>query len=321
MVLIDTTHPFNPSPCIATIGFFDGVHKGHQSLIEQVRQEAGAAGLCSAVITFDQHPRQVLHSDFIPELLNTLPEKIELLRKTGIDYCFLLKFTPQLASLTALEFMKQVVRKDCNAHTLMVGYDHRFGRNRSEGYPEYVQYGKEVGLVVKQASPLGHSRRMISSSLIRSYLAESGQVDEAARALGYFYSLSGCVVHGRAQGRELGFPTANIRVDGQKLIPADGVYAVYVRLENETERRPAVLNIGCRPTMANGNDRSIEVHLLEFSGDLYNTVLEVGFLKRIREQRKFSTLEELSLQIKKDASASFRIFSLTFSEKNNSLHR
>lgn len=308
MILIDDKQTLLPKPCVATTGFFDGVHKGHRSLIEQVQAEAAVSGLSSAVITFDSHPRQVLHSDFVPELLTTLPEKIELLRQTGVDYCLLLPFTPKLASLSAVQFMQEVVQGKCNARTMMVGYDHRFGHDRSEGFAQYLLYGKEIGLSVKQAFPLYFGERAVSSSLIRRLLQQEGDVEGAFRALGYFYSLTGRVVHGRGQGHKLGFPTANLESDPEKLLPADGVYAVSVRLEGEEAVSPGVLNIGCRPTLRNGTDRTVEVHLPEYSGNLYERVLQLSFLKRLRSQKRFLSLGELSVQIAQDTKCALDVF-------------
>lgn len=312
MILLDDKHTSLPEPCVATIGFFDGVHKGHRSLIGQVRAEAAVAGLSSAIITFEQHPRQVLHADFVPELLTTLPEKIELLRQTGLDYCLLLSFTPDLSSLSALQFMQQVVQGRCNARTLMVGYDHRFGHDRSEGFEHYLFYGKEIGLSVKQAFPLYQEERAVSSSLIRRLLQESGDVTGAAHALGYFYSLTGRVVHGRKLGHKLGFPTANLECSPEKLIPADGVYAVGVYLADEGAIRPGVLNIGCRPTLRNGEDRTVEVHIPHYSGNLYGTVLKLSFLSRIRSQQDFPSIEELAAQIARDTEHALEQFSLLY---------
>ncbi len=308
MIVIDDLHPVSTALCVVTIGFFDGVHEGHRSLIRQVREEAAKSGLCSAVITFAQHPRQVLHSDFIPELLTTLPEKIQLLDETGLDYCFLLSFTPELAALSACQFMQQVVKERCNAHTLLVGYDHRFGYGRSEGFEEYRRYGLEIGVCVKQAEALCHARQAVSSSLIRRLLQQQGDVKAAREALGYFYSVTGRVVHGHQLGRRLGFPTANVETTSEKLLPADGVYAVSVKLEGEDSPRPGVLNIGCRPTVDNGTNRTIEVHLPHFERDLYGMTLRLSFLSRLRSQQRFDSLEALSARIAQDSEQALKVF-------------
>ncbi len=310
MILIDAQHPRLPEPCVTTIGFFDGVHEGHRSLLAQVCVEAARTGLRSAVITFDRHPRQVLQSDFVPQLLTTPSEKIELLRTTGVDYCLLLPFTRELAELSARRFMEVVVQRQCNARTLLIGYDHRFGHDRSAGFEDYLRYGREINLSVLQATALYHDTQAISSSYIRRLLQESGSIDTATKALGYHYSLTGKVVHGYRQGHKLGFPTANIESNPEKLLPADGVYAVSVLLTNESVPRPGVLNIGCRPTLHNGINRTVEVHIPQFTGDLYDTTLQLSFLQRLRPQQKFSSLEALSTQIARDTEQAVQVFSL-----------
>lgn len=289
-------------PSVATIGFFDGVHRGHRFLIEQVRHEAAIRRLASAVVTFPVHPRQVLQSDWRPKLLTTPREKLSLLEQTGSDTCILLDFTPHLAALSAREFM-EVLKNRYNIRALLIGYDHRFGHNRSEGFEDYVAYGRELGLeaLPAQAFRLGMSgsERPVSSSLIRRLL-EEGNVAEAAECLGFPYFLNGTVVSGHRIGHKLGYPTANLQPDHpDKLVPANGVYAVRAEVAGETH--DGMLNIGLRPTLDNGDNRSIEVHIFDFDRDIYQQPLRLSFIQRIRAEQRFASTDELTAQLDRDA--------------------
>ena len=263
-----------------------------------MRREAAARGLSSAVITFPLHPRQVLQNDYRPQLLTTPQEKLSLLEETGIDTCILLDFTPHLASLTAREFM-EVYR----IRALVIGYDHRFGHNRSEGFEDYARHGQELGIDILPAEafrlPAAPDGNPVSSSLIRRLL-RTGDVSQAAECLGYPYFLNGTVVSGRRIGHQLGYPTANLQPDHpDKIIPANGVYAV--RVETGGKTYGGMLNIGRRPTLDNGDDRSIEVHIFDFDRDIYRESLRLSFVQRIREERKFNSVDELTEQLHRDA--------------------
>lgn len=263
-----------PQPCVATIGFFDGVHRGHRYLIEQVREAAVACGFASGVVTFPVHPRKVVQPEYRPELLTTYEEKVSLLAETGLDYCMMLDFTPEIAILSAREFML-FLRNHYNIRALVIGYDHRFGHNRSEGFDDYVRYGQELGIKVILARAYINKETTVSSSVIRQLLLE-GNVSEAADCLGYDYFLNGSVVSGYRVGRKIGFPTANLRVDDpDKLVPSDGVYAVRVIVAGQTYG--GMLSIGYRPTMANGTDRSIEVNIFNFHSDIYEQHIRLFF--------------------------------------------
>lgn len=292
-------------PSVATIGFFDGVHRGHRFLIEQVKHEAQVRGLASSVITFPVHPRKVLQDDYRPHLLSTPQEKLTLLEETGIDQCILLDFTTHLAGLTAREFM-EVLKNRYRIRALVIGYDHRFGHNRSEGFEDYVRYGHELDMEVIPAracrlhTPRGETP--VSSSLIRRLLLE-GEVAQANECLGYPYFINGTVVSGHRVGHQLGYPTANLQPDHpDKLIPDNGVYAVHVTLDGR-QRYGGMLNIGFRPTLDNGNERSIEVHIFDFGQDIYHHPLRLSFLQRIRAERRFASLDELTAQLQRDAAA------------------
>ena len=287
------------APCVATIGFFDGVHRGHKYLIEHVTDEAKACGLASTVITFDQHPRQVLHSDYVPQLLTTFDSKLLLLSKTGIDNAAVLPFDEATARLSAFDFMKQVLRNRLNVKKLVIGYDNRFGHNREEGFEDYVRYGHELGIEVIHNQAFVLNGVHVSSSVIRSFL-QAGEVDMATLCLGYPYTLVGKVVHGFEQGRKIGFPTANIdTTESSQLIPAPGVYAVKVRLENTVTLLHGMMNIGMRPTF-DGSKLTLEVNIFNFHGDIYGKLLQVVFVHRIREERKFNNALELAEQLRED---------------------
>ena len=322
---------------VATIGSFDGVHRGHQCLLSQVRHIADERGLRAVAITFGTSPRSVLGRGDCPKL-TTADERATLLRQVGMDEVAVLDFTPQMAAMTARDFMQQVLREQLHVAVLVIGYDHRFGRGRSEGFDDYVRYGQEMGIEVVRGEACIEGGEPVSSTRIRQLL-EEGEVDEAAQLLGYRYTLRGKVVGGYREGRKMGFPTANIALDeGQqttdkvvdcKLIPADGVYAVWVKIGQQTtdngqrttdktcayepqeknnfpfsifhsQLKKGMLNIGYRPTLNKGKERSIEVHILDFEGDLYGKGITVEFAHRLREERTFANTEELTEQLMRD---------------------
>lgn len=235
-------------------------------------------------------------------MLTTYDEKCEQLTTTGADYCLTLDFTTALAALSARRFMVEILKEKLSVKVLIIGYDHRFGHDRSEGFAEYVEYGRELGMEVVRADAFAMSEVNVSSSMVRACLAE-GEVGMAARCLTRPYEITGRVVHGFHVGHELGFPTANIQVeDAQKLIPKNGVYAVWVKGGTGGEEHVwgGMLNIGLRPTMENGENRTIEVHLLDFAGDLYGCCLTLSFVRRLRDERKFRNKGELVHQLRED---------------------
>ena len=284
---------------VATIGFFDGVHSGHRFLIDRVCLQAKAAGLSSMLITFEQHPRQVMNPGFDLRLLNTPSEKLELLEQMGVDYVTLLPFSAEMAGLTAEQFMREVLYKQCGVRQLLIGHDHRFGCGRSEGFDDYCRYGAEMGMQVLQTPAFRLEDVQVSSSYIRNALL-TARVADANSALGYSYFIDGTVTSGYQIGRTIGFPTANLTVDHpQKLIPADGVYAVRAILANG-DTYAGMLNIGHRPTLDNDSNRTIEVHLLDFSGDLYRQSLRLEFVDYLRAEVKFDSPDALVAQLQRD---------------------
>ena len=296
---------------VATIGFFDGVHRGHQCLIRQVQDEALQRGMRSLIITFDRHPRAVFAPDAVPPLLTTAEEKMALLKATGIDDIYVLPFDKTMAALTAREFMQQVLKEQLGVKVLVIGYDHRFGKPLSasprggEGFLEYQGYGREMGIEVVLAQELEGEH--VSSSVIRRAL-EAGDVQRAAQLMGRPYTWTGRVVHGHGVGHQLGFPTANLTAVGsEKMLPARGAYAVRVKKEKVKSERvksekwaAGMLNIGQRPTLDNGTDTSIEVHLFDFQGNLYGQFLTLSFIARLREERRFDSEAELTEQLRRD---------------------
>ena len=282
---------------VATIGFFDGVHVGHRFLIKELQDWGKELNMPSAVITFPEHPRQVLHSDYRPKLLDTFQEKMERLETTGIDYCIALDFTYELSLYSAADFIS-LLAEEYHVKGLLIGYDHRFGHDRSDGFEQYVEYGGQVGMEVRKASPYDEGNIRVSSSEIRRLLQE-GKVEMANALLTYPYQLRGRIVSGYKVGRTIGFPTANIEVDSPyKLLPKVGVYAVWVELLGK--RYKGMLYIGKRPTLQNGDNLTIEVNILGFSGNAYNDEITVSFVYAVREDKTFESVEALREQLERD---------------------
>jgi riboflavin kinase/FMN adenylyltransferase len=283
---------------VATVGFFDGVHLGHRFLLKEVIRIARQQQRPSAVITFARHPRVVLQADYQPKLLNSFEEKLQHLASTGIDYCIVLDFTIELSQLSAEDFIRSVLSRQWGVKTLFTGYDHRFGHQRADGFEQYAAYAAACGMEVVEAARFVADEVAVSSSEVRKQLA-LGRVDTAAKLLTYPYQLKGHIVQGHRIGRTLGFPTANICIDEVfKVRPRFGVYAVWVDLLGE--RYKGMLYIGDRPTMANGDEPSIEVHILDFQGDIYTNEIIVSFIYYVREDIRFRSMEELKEQLKRD---------------------
>lgn len=296
-------------PCVATIGFFDGVHLGHQFLISHVKADAEKSSLASLVITFDHHPREVLGQDYQPRLLTTLDEKLRRLQSTGIDDVAVLHFDRAMSRLTACEFMQQVLKERLNVKKLVIGYDNRFGHNRAEGFDDYVHYGRELGIEVIHNEAFLLDGIKVSSSVVRKLLDE-GDIELANRCLGYDFSLSGHVEHGFAEGRKLGYPTANLSLpDPHLLIPANGVYAVQAKIGDESLLHEGMMNIGTRPTF-NGSSLSLETYIFDFYADIYGQPLTIVFKKRIREEQRFDGEEALAAQLHRDEAAIRQYFAL-----------
>lgn len=303
MKIIDLKKQEAPlTPCVATIGFFDGVHQGHRHLIGKMLEAARDAGLPATVITFSRHPRQVLQSDWRPQLLSTFDEKVALLSQTGADRLVILPFDAAMARLSARDFMESVLCRQLGVQVLVTGYDNRFGHRTPgvvEGFDDYIGYGRQLGMTVLRGDPLDVAAVRVSSSKVRQMLV-GGDVSQAAVCLGRPYTLSGTVVSGEHVGTGLGFPTANLEPgDADKLIPASGVYAVKVCLPSG-EVKHGMMNIGRRPTFG-GDHVTLETHVFHFEGDLYGRQLTVQFIARLRAERPFESREALVAQLMADA--------------------
>ena len=281
----------------ATIGFFDGVHLGHVHLLHELIAIATGRGIKSMAITFPEHPRQILQSDYRPRLLSTPQDKMRMLGETGIDYCFPLHFTTAIAAMDARGFMTDFLQKRLGVCTLLVGHDHHFGHDTNLSIEDYKRIGHEIGMEVIPASAYLYEGSPISSSRIRRELV-SGNVKQANEMLGYRYTISGTVIHGLQNGRKMGFPTANLGPYCEFMqIPADGVYSALATVDGETW--PAMVNIGYRPTFQ-GKARTIEAHLLGFDRDIYFHELAIEFVDFLRPERRFESPRELALQLEAD---------------------
>lgn len=282
---------------VATIGFFDGVHKGHQFLLHQVMEEAKKVGGTAMCVTFDCAPRMVVEQtkgrELSMQLLTTQTEKTLLLHQVGIEDVKMLHFTSEMVKMSAYVFMDKVLKQTMDVGVLVIGYDHRFGHNREEGFEDYVRYGEKLGIRVVQAQAYEEDFITVSSSLIRETLLQ-GRIADSRKLLGYDYFIDGVVVNGFKVGRKLGYPTANIEVPAEKLIPCDGVYAVKAELEGRMFG--GMLNIGWRPTF-NGNRRTIEVNLFDFDGNIYSEHITLRFIDFLRPEQKFESPEALIRQL------------------------
>lgn len=285
----------------AAIGFFDGVHRGHRFLIETIKEEAAKRGLLPIVVSFEEHPRLALsHTHYWPELLTTNEEKLNLLAECGLAGCAMLHFDQSMSMLTSSEFMETMLRDKLNVKCLIVGYDHHFGSDLSAGYREYVKYGKALGIEVIRERPFDCDDLRVSSSATRRFLT-GGNVEMARACLGRPYLLEGVVVEGHHAGSQMGFPTANLRPDcAEQIVPGRGVYAVKAVLDGFTYN--AMLNIGWRPTLSNGSDQTIETHLFDYTGgDLYGKHLKLYFYRRVRDEQRFDSIDDLKAQLAVDA--------------------
>jgi len=282
---------------VITIGTYDGVHIGHQKILKQVVALANKQGYTPVVLTLFPHPRMVLQKDDSIKLLNTIEERIELLKSLGIKEVIVKKFTKTFANLSAKDYVKQILVDELNAKHIVIGYDHHFGKNRSANINDLRVFADLYDFKVKEISAQDLKEVTVSSTKIRTAL-NSGEVDLANSYLGYNFFITGTVVKGKELGRTIDFPTANINVTATyKLIPSDGVYVVKSKIKNTTIF--GMMNIGTNPTV-DGKTRSIEVHYFNFNQDIYNAELKIEFLKRLRSEQKYENLEALKMQLQKD---------------------
>lgn len=282
---------------VITIGTFDGVHMGHKKILDKVISEAKHRNEESLVLTFYPHPRFILNENANVKLLNTIDEKADLLNKTGLSSLIIHPFDKEFADLSAEEFIKKILINQLNISKIIIGYDHRFGKNRSADINDLIQFGAKYNFDVEQISAQELNDIAVSSTKIRTALI-NGEITLANNYLGYSYSFSGKVIKGNQLGRTIGFPTANIQINEFfKLIPKNGVYIVKCLVNKQSIN--GIMNIGNRPTL-NGTSQSIEVHLLNFDQSIYDSEITVELLEFIRNEQKFESLEALKHQIEKD---------------------
>ncbi|WOD45099.1 bifunctional riboflavin kinase/FAD synthetase [Hwangdonia lutea] len=285
------------APTVVTIGTFDGVHIGHQKIVKRLINAGKLEGLKSVILTFFPHPRMVLQKDSSIKLINTIDERHAILDALGLDYLLIKKFTKAFSRLSAEDFVKQILVDKLHAKKVIIGYDHRFGRNRNANIDDLKRFGKAYNFEVEEISAQDINEVAVSSTKIRKALNE-GDISKANTFLGYNFMITGRVVKGKGLGRQLGFPTANIKVEeNYKLIPKYGSYIVSSTINNKTVF--GMLNIGMNPTVA-GNTESIEVHFFNFNKDIYNKTIQIDLYERIRDEQKFESVEALKNQLAKD---------------------
>ncbi len=283
-------------PTVLTLGVFDGLHLGHQLIMKTVAARAKAIGAVPTVITFDPHPRAVLHPESAPPLLQTFDQKIEAFGVLGIEQTIVVRFTPEFASIRAAEFLSDVVKDRLQAHEVYLGKGFAFGHNREGNIELLKRLGSELGFVAGEVPEVKLRGRRVSSSKIRELLAR-GNVNLARRMLGRPYGVEGRVERGDQRGHKLGFPTANLRPQN-RVIPKNGVYVTGTLIDGQWRR--SVTNIGLRPTFGEATEPSVETYVMNWDGDLYGDVIRVRFLYRLRDERKFSSIDELKTQIDRD---------------------
>lgn len=291
---------------IVTLGTFDGVHIGHTEILKKLTQNTHDGEFESTVLTFFPHPRTVLQGKSDLKLLNTINEKISLLENIGIENLIIHPFDEKFAELSAEEFAKTILVDQLQVQKIIIGYDHRFGKNRTADINDLISFGTQYGFEVEQISAQEIDAISISSTKIRNAL-ELGDIDLANQYLGYSYFLSGTVVKGKQLGRTIGFPTANIELDEDyKLVPKNGVYIVYAKIDNQLVN--GMMNIGFNPTVE-GKNKTIEVHLFDFNSDLYNHKIKISILHPIRSEQKFESVAVLKQQLIKDKEFSIQYLS------------
>lgn len=297
----------SPKPTVITIGTFDGVHLGHQKIINKVVESARRENLLATIFTFFPHPRMIVQHDNSLKLIHTLSEKKEALKALGVDLLIVQAFNEEFANLTAEDFVHKLLVERLNAKKVIIGYDHRFGKGRTADIKDMERFGEQYGFAVEEIPVEEINEVSVSSTAIRNALL-SGKMDIAERYLAAPYSLTGTVVHGMKLGRSIGYPTANIVVDDKyKLIPKDGVYAVYSLINQQ--KVYGMMSIGKNPTIE-GKGSSIEVHFFDFNNDIYDQQITIYFIKYLREEQKFDSIELLKQQIANDETAARKAIAL-----------
>jgi riboflavin kinase / FMN adenylyltransferase len=291
-------------PAVLTLGVFDGLHLGHQLIIRTVAERAKAVRAVPTVITFDPHPRAVLHPESSPPLLQTLDQKVEGFGILGIEQTIVIRFTPEFSQIRAEDFLRDVVKERLQAREVYLGRGFNFGHNRQGNIELLKKVSQELNFVAGEVAEVRLRSQRVSSSRIRQLLAE-GRVNLARRMLGRPYGVEGLVIRGNERGHTLGFPTANLHPQN-RVIPAHGVYVTGTLIDGQWHR--SVTNIGTRPTFETATEPSVETFVMNWSGDLYGDVIRVRFLYRLRHEKKFATLDDLRSQINKDVAQAERYF-------------
>jgi riboflavin kinase/FMN adenylyltransferase len=301
MKILENLQEINFKASAVSIGFFDGVHKGHAALLARLVSQAKERGLESVVVTFSTHPREALNANYVPKLITLNEERYSLLEKQGVDYCVVLPFNSEISGKSFKQFMDDYLIEKFKVKYLLIGHDHHFGCDRANGFEQYKQYGEEKGIVVEREDVFKIKDVVVSSSYVRREI-QVGNVSAAKAALGYDYFIEGIVIPGYKVGKTIGFPTANVAVnDVRKLLPAAGVYAVTVEIEGTSKELKAMLYIGARPTFVNMSEtKSIEVNIFDFDEDIYQKKIKVNFKNYIREEQKFDSPSKLATQLNKD---------------------
>jgi len=297
--ILSDNHVLTDTDTVITVGTFDGIHLGHKSIIQKLTETARKRNCKSVVFTFNNHPRNVLQSDKWLKLITTIQERNTLLSQMGVDYIYIQDFTKSFSQLTGSAFIQSMLIEKLNLKHLIVGYDHHFGRDRLGDINTIKNIGLVSGFDVSKVEPLEIGNIKVSSSKIRKAL-ESGDIHIANQLLGYDFFITGTIIQGNKLGREIGYPTANVKItDSLKLVPATGVYAVEAIVKNQNYI--GMMNIGFRPTVTeNSSASSIEIHLIDFEGDIYESDITVMFKLKIRNEKKFESITDLQAQLAKD---------------------
>ena len=309
MITVQSISKFDKAQSsVITIGTFDGVHIGHRKILEKLINNVKKSELKSTVLTFFPHPRMVLQQDSDIKLLNTIEEKVQILEKIGLDCLIVHPFTKEFSRLSAMEFVRDFLVNDLNTKKIIIGYDHRFGRNRNANIKDLINYGTTFDFEVEEITAQEIDDVSVSSTKIRNALIE-GDVATANKYLGYNYMLTGVIKKGKGIGKTIDFPTANLQIEeNYKLIPKNGVYVVSAKLDGKIVF--GMMNIGFNPTVnGDGSKQFIEIHFFEFDEDLYGRKIQVDILQRIRDEEKFDSVEALKNQLKKDQETAKSIIS------------
>ncbi len=309
VVRIETYKPVKPS--VVTIGTFDGVHIGHQKIVKRLVKLGAEEGLQSIILTFFPHPRMVLQKDAGIKLINTINERSEILKSLGLNYLLVKKFTKEFSRLNAETFVKEILVDQLNAKKVIIGYDHRFGRNRNADINDLKKYGDQYGFEVEEITMQDINDVAVSSTKIRRALTD-GAIEKANKYLGYLFMLTGSVVRGKGIGRQLGYATANIDItETYKLIPRRGAYIIKSRIKGEVVF--GMMNIGVNPTVK-GDKETIEVHFFDFNTSIYDQNIQVDLLHRIRDEQKFKSVEALKEQLKNDEQFSLNYINMHYAK-------